>query len=138
MSAETMTAALRCRRLATGLVVMGLLALGACDWGPSGEGDWKGTLVGPGEPFGSAVLMVSGEGVLDVTGDGGVLAWSRPSGEGEHRAVLVQPEGSGTLHFRVRVGDVSGPTPSVAIVELAGLDDEPVEVTDGHRLRLTR
>lgn len=126
------------RGAVTGLAVAALVGLAACDWGPSGEGDLRGTVAGPNGPFAAAVLMVSGEGVVDVAGEGGVRAWSRRTGDDELRVVLLQTEESGTLHFRIRVQDVGGPTPSVALLELAGLDDEPVQVTDEHRLRIAR
>jgi len=112
--------------------------LGGCDRTPSGEGDWTATFQGPGGPFGAAVVMVSGEGVLGVTGAGGTLAWTEETGTGEVRAVLVQPEGSGGVRFRVRVRELSGPAPSVAIVELAGVDDDIVTVSAQHYLRMTR
>jgi hypothetical protein len=115
-----------------------VVLLGGCDRTPSGEGDWTATFEGPGGPFGAAVVMVSGEGVLGVTGAGGTLAWTEETGTGEVRAVLVQPEGSGGVRFRVRVRELSGPAPSVAIIELAGVDDDIVTVSAQHYLRLRR
>lgn len=122
---------------ATLLLAIALLPAG-CDWGPEGEGEWRATLTGPGEPFGSAVLLVTGEGIQDVTGDAGVRVWIQETDPGEFRAVLVQTEATGSVHFRIRVQDMAAPPPSVAVLEAADLADEQVQVTEAHRARLQR
>lgn len=106
--------------------------------GSEGEGEWRATLTGPGEPFGSAVLLVTGEGIQDVTGDAGVRVWIQETDPGEFRAVLVQTEATGSVHFRIRVQDMAAPPPSVAVLEAADLADEQVQVTEAHRVRLQR
>ncbi len=127
-------------RRASGWVFALFLALvvAGCDRTPSGEGDWTATLEGPGGPFGAAVVMVSGEGVLGVSGAGGTLTWTEETGDGEIRVVLVQPASSGGVHFRVRVRELADPAPSVAIIQLAGTDDELVTVGGQHYLRMRR
>jgi hypothetical protein len=122
-----------------GLVVMLLASvLAGCDRGPSGEGDWRASIDGPGEPFGSAVVLVSGDGVLDVTGDAGTRAWTHRDEQGDLRAVLIQTEATGPVRFRIRVRDLGASAPSVAILELADMEDELVQIHEEHQLRLTR
>jgi hypothetical protein len=118
--------------------LLALIVLGGCDRGPSGEGDWRVTIEGPAGPFGAAAVVVSGEGVLDVTSADGTRVWSREAADGSIRAVIIQPSASGEVAFRIRVRDLSEPTPSVALVELADLSDEPVTVSSDHRLRFRR
>lgn len=127
------------RRTGGWIIALALsLVVAGCDRTPSGEGDWTATLEGPGGPFGAAVVMVSGEGVLGVNGAGGTLAWTEETEEGEIRAVLVQPSPSGGVRFRVRVRELADPAPSVAIIQLAGTDDELVTVGGQHYLRMRR
>ncbi len=120
------------------LLVAPLLLLAGCDRAPSGEGDWEVAIQGPGGPFGSAVVMVSGDGVVDVAGRAGTRVWSEEVEEGEFRAVVIQLGSSGSADFRVRVRDLGDPAPSVTILQLADMDDEPVPVTSAHTLRHRR
>jgi hypothetical protein len=145
---------LRCRRRKAGsgslglgsmlramsLVAVGaiLLALGGCDGDPSGEGDWTVGIQGPGEPYGAAVVMVSGEGVLELRAGQGTQVWSREVGENTFRAVVIQDDDGGSASFRIRVRDVGGAAPAITLLELADKDDEPVPVSGEHRLRLRR
>lgn len=127
------------RRLGLGLGIVLLAAvLAGCDRGPSGEGDWRASIEGPGAPFGSAVVLVSGDGVLEVTGDAGTRAWTHRDEQGELRAVLIQTEATGPVRFRVRVRDLGAPAPSVAIVELADMEDQLVQISEEHQIQLTR
>lgn len=114
------------------------VALGGCDREPSGEGDWTVGIQGPGEPFGAAVVMVSGEGILELRPGEGTRIWSREVQEDTYRAVVLQDEGSGSASFRVRVRNVGGAAPSITLLELADQEDEPVPVSGDHRLRLRR
>jgi hypothetical protein len=123
-------------RLAVVLLVLPLL--GACDWQSSGEGEWRTHVSGPGEPFGSGVVVVRGEGVLDIVGDAGTSVWTAQTGENEFHVVAVQMEGTGTFRLRIRVRDLSEPHPSVGLIELVDLDDDPVPIDDGHRIRHSR
>lgn len=123
------------RRGAVVVMLLALVALGGCDRGPSGEGDWTVTVEGPGAPFGAAALVVSGEGVLDVTSADGTRVWTRDAADGSIGVVIIQSSGSGEAEFRIRVRDLAEPPPSVALVELADLADDPVAVSPEHRLR---
>lgn len=126
-------------RLGPGLAIVLLVGvLAGCDRGPSGEGDWRASIEGPGAPFGSAVVLVSGEGVLDVAGDAGTRAWVHPDEQGDLRAVLIQTEATGPVRFRIRVRDLGASAPSVAIVELADMEDRLVQISEEHQLQLTR
>ena len=139
-----MTTNLRCGarrcagRVLAGVLMAFLLVLTGCDRTPSGEGDWEVTIQGPDGPFGAAVVLVSGDGVLDVVGASGTRVWSREVDEGEFRAVVIQPASSGSADFRIRVREVGDPAPSVTILELAGMDDEPVPLTANHTPRYRR
>jgi len=118
------------------LVVLGFLALAGCDRSPSGEGDWHVLIQGPGAPFGAAAIAVSGDGVLGIASHRGTEVWQEELEPGEFRAVVIQPASSGDLWFRIRVRELRDPPPSIAIVELADMDDEVVTVSPEHSLRL--
>ena len=139
-----MTTNLRCGarrcagRVLAGVLMASLLVLTGCDRTPSGEGDWEVTIEGPGGPFGAAAVVVSGDGVLDVVGNSGTRVWSQEVEEGEFRAVIIQPAPSGSADFRVRVREVGDPAPSVTVLQLADMDDEPVPVTASHTPRYRR
>lgn len=128
----------RAGRVLAGVLIAFLIVLTGCDRTPSGEGDWDVTIQGPGGPFGAAVVMVSGDGVLDVVGSSGTRVWSQEVEEGEFRAVIIQPASSGSADFRVRVREMGDPAPSVTVLQLADMDDEPVPVTAGHMPRYRR
>lgn len=109
-----------------------------CDRLASGEGHLNGAVVGPGEPFGSAVLVVAGEGVMDVVGEGGARAWTESSEDDVLRVVVVQTQETGAINFRIRVRDRSAPAPAVTVVQIAGLDDELLRITPQHRVLIGR
>jgi hypothetical protein len=125
------------RRVGSVLLLLAAFTAG-CDRSSSGKGDWAVTVEGPGAPFGAAVVSVSGDGVLDVTARGGIEIWTHEVEEGEFRAVIIQPSPSGDMTFRVRVREVRDPPPSVAILELADVEDQAVTVTGEHVLRMRR
>lgn len=128
------------RRLVVGLAAVLLVPtlLVGCERHPSGEGEWRTHVQGPGEPFGSGVFVISGDGVLDVAGDAGTEVWTARTGEDELRVVAIQRESTGTLRLRIRVRDLSDPTPTVGLIQLSGLDDEPVPIEPGHRIHHSR
>ncbi|MEX2530432.1 MAG: hypothetical protein WD960_06625 [Gemmatimonadota bacterium] len=129
---------LRCATAGLAVVLLVLPLLAGCDWQASGEGEWRTHVSGPGEPFGSGVLVVRGEGILDIVGDAGTVVWTARKGENELRVVAVQEEATGTFRLRIRVRDLSEPQPSVGLIELADLDNEPVPIDDEHRIRYSR
>ena len=119
-------------------LLLGALGTG-CDLGSSGGGSYAVSLVGDGEMFGAALLLVTGEGLIGVEGAGGTLAWSGPvsTETGEMRVLLVDLEASGTMTFRLMVRDRSAPTPSFTFLQVA--DRQNRRVTPGDtRIRLQR
>lgn len=108
---------------------LGLLIV-ACESGPSGPGYIDGSVLADGSAPGSALLLVSGRGVIDVEGTGGTLGWSDTGGENQIRALLVDPGPGGALTFRVRMEDVGGPLPQVAVLQLADRNDRRFSSAD--------
>ncbi len=120
------------------LAVLLALVTASCDTGPSGPGSWEVVVEGP-APVGSAALVLTGAGILEVEGvDGSVAFAHTPSGEGSVRVVALAPEGAVTLRFRVRVRNVGAPPPSGALSELFDLDDRRIPSTEGYRLDFRR
>jgi len=117
-----------------------LLALGlaACDGRDSGPGNWEAVLEGPGPVPGAIILSVEGEGVEGVEGLAGAQAWfhAPPSEPGVIRVVVVAPAGAGEVAFRIRTARGAAPAPVARVVELAGPDNEPMQVTSEHRVRI--
>jgi hypothetical protein len=94
----------------------------------------------PGGAPGAALLHVSGVGVRDVIGEGGTRGWAHPiSGEdpASFRALLIDADPSGALTFRIEVDDVSAPTPTVTVLEIADRANELRAVTADVRVHLT-
>ncbi len=122
--------------LAVVLLIPSLLV--GCERHPSGEGEWRTHVQGPGEPFGSGVFLIRGDGVLDVAGDAGTEVWSARTGDDELRVVAIQRESTGTVRLRIRVRDLSEPTPTVGLIQLSGLDDQSVPIEAEHRIHHSR
>jgi hypothetical protein len=120
------------------LLTLGLVGLAACDSRDSGPGSWEAVLEGPGPVPGAVVLSVEGEGVEGVEGLAGAQAWfhAPPSEPGVIRVVVVAPAGAGEVAFRIRTARGSAPAPVARVVELAGQDNEPMQVTSEHRVRI--
>lgn len=123
--------------LAAAALLLAVMVAG-CDWMVGGEGHLPAVLVGPGEPFASAVIVVSGDGVLDVTGAEGTRVITRHHPEGEIRAVLVQTASTGSLQFRIQVRDRSGSPPEVRILQVGDMQNVALEVTPRHRVLVGR
>ena len=103
-------------------LLVALLLASCTDVGPvRGPGTFLATLSSPNGDEGAAVLVLLGEGVVDVRGTGGTDAYAATSGE-TTRVVLIKLPG-GTLEFEVTVADLGGPL-SALVQEVAGPDDE--------------
>ena len=122
---------------AHGLLLAGLLALASCtDAGPPvGPGTVRVTLDSPHGAEGAAVLLLVGEGVARVRGEGEIAVYSDTRGE-TTRVVVVHPDG-GTLWFTVDMVERSRPLAAL-VEEVAGPDDEVREDLDGYAVRLGR
>jgi hypothetical protein len=130
----------RVLRLALHLgALVGLLLTASCDRA-SGPGFWELGLSGPGPAPGAAFLTLAGEGIEGFEGARGTQVWANqaPGEGGVFRIVVVAPEAEVPLSFRIRVRDVSGPAPSATLVELAGRDNQRIEVTEEFRITLRR
>ncbi len=121
------------------LVTLGIVAVSSCDSGPSGPGPYAGSVETVGGSPGSVLLLVTGDGLIRVEGTGGTLGWSGPvSGDpGEMRVLLVDPDPSGALTFRLFVDDVSAPTPAFSVLQLADRQNERF-ITEDIQIRLER
>lgn len=108
------------RRLLSALIA--IAALAACsDEGPvSGPGTLTASLVGPNGAEGAALVVVSGEGVGEITAVGDTEVFSEAE-VGRSRLVLINQVG-GDLIFRVAVADTTV-LPTFLIEQVAGPDD---------------
>jgi len=108
------------RRLLSALMAIAVFA--ACsDEGPvSGPGTLTASLVGPNGAEGAALVVVSGEGIGEITavGDTEVFSEAEP---GRSRLVLINQVG-GDLIFRVAVADTTV-LPTFLVEQVAGPDD---------------
>jgi len=103
-----------------------VLAVG-CESGPSGPGALDARVESLTSSFGAAVVEVQGPGIAGFDGAGTTqVFWSATSQPDNFRVVLVSPEGSNTLAFRIRVGDLGGPIPGGTVIEAADLLNDPV------------
>lgn len=120
------------------LVLLLTLTLAACDLRGSGPGNWEAVVEGPGPVPGAAILSVEAEGIDRIEGLAGSHAWfhASPGETGVIRVVLVAPAAADELAFRIRVARRASPAPVARVVELAGQDDEPLQVTAEHRVRI--
>jgi len=105
------------------LVVAVLAVLAACtDAGPRrGPGTVTGTVQSPNGDEGAAVVLLVGEGVVEVRSVGGTDAYATTDGD-MTRVVLVNLEG-GTLAFELDLADASRP-PVTSLGQVAGPDDQ--------------
>jgi len=121
-----------------GLLVIGLMLLGACDSGPSGPGELTGVLETPGPVLGGAVLEVVGKGITGFSGSGGTHAFSAATGtENTYRLVLLA-QVPGPLQFRVAVEDKGAKKPSVSVVTVVTGGNVSVPPTADYKVRFTK
>ncbi len=115
------------------------MGLAACDSSSSGPGSYAGSVVSPGGAPGSALLLIQGEGLVGVRGAGGTLAWSGDvSGDpAQLKVLLVDPDPTGAMTFRLLVDDLMSPTPSFTILQLSDRENQVISA-EGVQIRLQR
>ena len=115
-----------------------VLVFWGCD-DPSGQGSYAGSVQTVDGAPGSALLLMIGEGLVRVEGTGGTLGWSGAvtGSPGEMRVLLIDPDSAGAMTFRLYVEDLSAPTPSFSILQLADRQNLLVEA-EGIQLRFER
>ncbi len=99
-----------------------LLAIQACESGPSGPGTLMGRVTGAG--LGAAVIEVVGDGIGSFDGRGNTRAYAAPVGgpENTYRVILIEPDGEDIL-FQISVADVGMEGPVMTVVSAAGTDN---------------
>ena len=114
-----------------------VLALAACDSGPSGPGTIDAVVESP-QALGAVVLEFAGVGIEGFEAQGSTQAYSaRLSGaEPKWRVVLVSPDG-GSLRFGIQVTDRRSVQPVVTAVTAATPSNIPV-TPGGLQVRLER
>ena len=119
------------------VILLAALAVAACsDFGPSlGPGILTATLRSPNGNEGAAVLILLGDGVIDVNAVGSTEAYATTSGE-TTRVVLINQSG-GTLTVDVELSDRRR-RPVALVQEVAGPDDELRSDLSGYRVELSR
>lgn len=117
-----------------GLIALALLAI-SCDAGPDGPGDIVGSVTSPGAPLGGVVMEVVGGGVEGFSGAGGTkLFWAPQSTQNVYRVVVIGESGS-DLEFTVSVKDRGGRMPRATVVGAVDLQNLPLPVTEGFKVR---
>ena len=104
------------------LLIVATLMLTACaDESPvSGPGTMTATLISPNGPEGAALVILVGDGIVDITPLGGTEVFARV-GSSSTQVVLINQAG-GELSFQVAVADTTQ-LPQVVVQEVAGPDD---------------
>lgn len=106
-------------------VMAGVLALGACDWGPRGPGQLEGIVTSGGTAVGALVVEISGLGILGFSEVGQTRLLFAESGTDVYRVVLVAPDPA-QIGFRVDVDDMRVEVPSVVVVEAVDDNNDPI------------
>jgi hypothetical protein len=117
------------RRFVHGLLVGAVVALAACETGPSGPGVLSGTVsASPPATLGAVVLEVTGSGIEGFEGQAGSRVYgAMVSAESKRYRVVVV--GTGQLGFGVKVDDVGRPKPTVEVVSAVGADNAAMSTT---------
>jgi hypothetical protein len=104
-------------------------ALAACDTGPDGPGTVAGTVTGAAN-LGAVVLEVDWAGIQGFEGQGSTQVYSSTvvGVADRYRVILVGPT-PGDLTFGIRVDDAYLEGPVVTVVEAAGADNLPLDVS---------
>lgn len=126
------------RRVQVGLIASLAGSIAACEGdrvAPPAPvpGEVSATLVSPNGPEGAAVLELIGAGLGDPTAPDGRLFAHRA---GDTLRVIVVLEQAATIHFDVRVPDVSR-LPSARVLEVADDFDVLRSSLSGYRVHLT-
>ena len=110
------------RRTLSMVASLSLLAVAACDSGPSGPGSLVGRVTG--DMLGGVVLEVVGSGIRSFEGRGDTQVYSAQVGDkvNTHRVLLVTPVG-GEIQFEILVDDVGMEGPAMTVVSAAGTDN---------------
>jgi len=105
------------------ILVVGLVALSACETGPRGPHTLQGRVVGPADLAG-AVLDVVWSEVTGFEGQGSTqVYWAQVPGESDHyRVILVAPSG-GQLTFGLSVEGRYLHGPVITVVEAVATDN---------------
>jgi len=120
------------------VLLVALFPLAACNSGPSGPGDFTAVVTAPSGGVGAVILEVQGQGIQGFVGAGATEVISNPMGsEGTFRVVAVN-EGTGTLQFRVRVGDLGAELPTASVIGAAGTDNQVVVSVTGYQVQFER
>ena len=112
-------------RLVTVVVVV--LALSACDWGPRGYGELRGIVTPGAIPVGAIVLEISGPGVQGFSEAGQTRVFFAEPETDLYRVVLVTADPD-RIRFQVAVDDVRSSPLTVVVVE--AVDDHNAAITD--------
>ena len=115
------------RRLRLVAVTAVSLALGACDWGPRGPGQFRGIVLSDVAPVGAIVLEVSGPGVQGFSEAGQTRVFFAQPATDVYRVVLVVADPD-RVRFRVDMDDVRSPMLTTVVVE--AVDDSNAPITD--------
>lgn len=110
------------RRFGVGVAMAAVMAIAACDSGPSGPGAIVGRASA--DALGAVVLEVQGRGIRDFSGRGSTqVYWAPvPDRANVHRVILIAAEG-GELVFEITVDDRAMDDPVVAVLEAARTDN---------------
>jgi len=95
-----------------------LTLVAGCDSGPKGPGTLSGTVSGG--DLGAVVLALSGPGILGFEGRDGSKVYSvalSPNTVAPTYKLIVVGQAGGDLHFGIKVEDVGGQLPSVAVLD---------------------
>jgi hypothetical protein len=120
---------------------LGLLigSLVACDLmgpdGPSGPGDFEGTLISPNGAEGSVVLeLTGGIGLGTVSPEGGEVLYQH---FGESSRIVMVLDEPGEIRFTVRTEDV-GKYPDVRVIQVADGQNNLRPSVSGYEVTFTR
>jgi hypothetical protein len=119
-------------RLVAGMAVV--MALGACDWGPRGPGQLRGTVQSGASPVGAIVLEVSGPGIQGFSEAGRTRVFFAEARTDVYRVVLVAADPS---RFRVDMDDVRSPMVTAVLVEAVDDNNAPIPDLNGITVELT-
>lgn len=119
------------------LLLLALLALGACDRGGTGSedgGEYRAVLESPNGAEGAAAIELTGPGIESVTAATGRI-FTRSDGATTHVVIVREPAAS--IEFRVTMARGNAP-PAARVVEVADGSDRPRASLAGYRVNFGR